>query len=201
MADLASAYRVSTGRQGLSCPASRRLYVYHSIRGVWHPPSSGLSAVWRRTKARQPKRRRLLLPGPTPGADRAPAVARGILRGTKPLRAPRRDKERSTRGLGTALDDPLRGDVEEMPVDYGNEGLKLVAKVLRCPTLHQLGVEPHQMGIQDFAPNIAGIRPPVLWGVQRRWPVEVDPGLIPDRWDDQPWPALWLGRPWELQHA
>jgi hypothetical protein len=57
------------------------------------------------------------------------------------------------------------------------------------------------MGIQDFAPNIAGIRPPVLWGVQRRWPVEVDPGLIPDRWDDQPWPAVGLGRLWELHHA
>src|SRR5262249_29808887 len=148
-------------------------------------PSSGLSAVWSRTRACHPRRQRPLLSGPTPGADRAPAVASGILRGTKPLRAPRRDKERPTRGLGTELDDPLRGDVEEMPVDHGNEGLKLAAKVLLCPTLHQLGVEPHKMGIQDFASNVAGIRPPVLWGMQWRRPGDVDPWLIPDCRDDQ----------------
>jgi len=29
----------------------------------------------------------------------------------------------------------------------------------------------------------------------------VDPWLIPDRWDDQPWPAVYLGRLWELQSA
>jgi hypothetical protein len=78
------------------------------------------------------------------------------------LRAPRRDKERLTRGLGTALDDPLHGDVEEMPVDHGNEGLKLAARILRSPTIPQLGVDPQEMGIQNFAPNVAGIRPPVL---------------------------------------
>ena len=81
--------------------------------------------------------------------------------------APRRDKERPTRDLGTTLDDPLRGNVEEMPVDYGNEGLKLATRVLRCPTIHQLRVDPHKMGIQDFAPNVAGICPPVLCGMQR----------------------------------
>ena len=33
------------------------------------------------------------------------------------------------------LDDPLGGDVEEMPVDHGNEGLKLVARAIRAPTI------------------------------------------------------------------
>ena len=38
--------------------------------------------------------------------------------------------------LGTPLDDPARGDLEEMPADHGNEGLKLAARVIRAPTLH-----------------------------------------------------------------
>src|SRR5712692_8606997 len=142
--------------------------------GIQHEPS-WLELLW-------------LPSSPPPGADRTPAVSRRILRGTKPLRAPRLDKERPTRGLGTALDDPMRCDVEEMPIDYGNEGLKLAAGMIRGPTIHQLGADPQQMGIQDFAPNIAGIRPPVLGAVQRRRPADVDPGLIPDRRDDQPWP-------------
>jgi hypothetical protein len=128
-------------------------------------------------------------------------VARRRLWGTKPLRASRRHKKRPTRRLGTALDDPLCSDLEEMPVDHGQEGLKLAAGVIRGPPIHQLRTDPQQMGIQDLAPNISGIRPPVLWSVQRRWPVEVDPELIPDRWDDQPWPAVGLGRLWELHHA
>src|SRR5262249_14724850 len=64
---------------------------------------------------------------PAPGADRTPAVAHGRLWGTKPLCASRRHKERLTRRLGTALDGPLRSDLEEMPVDHGQEGLKLAA--------------------------------------------------------------------------
>ena len=67
------------------------------------------------------------------GADRTLTVSRRLLRGTKPLRAPCLDKERPTRGLGTPLDDPARGDLEEMPVDHGNEGLKLAARVIRAP--------------------------------------------------------------------
>ena len=168
-------------------------------QGEGQNPSSGLRAVWSRRRLSQPKRQ--LPPRPTPGADRTSAVTRGLLRGTKPLRAPRRHKERPTRRLGTALDDPLRGDVEEMPVDHGKEGLKLAAGMIRCPTIHQLGVDPQKMGIQNFAPNGAGIRPPVLWAVQRRRPADVDPGLIPDRGDDQPWPAVWLGRLRELHGA
>jgi hypothetical protein len=81
-------------------------------------------------------------PPPAPSADRTRAVMRGLLWGTKPLRAPRRDKERSTRGVGTALDAPARGDLEEMPIDHGNEGLKLATRMLRCPTIHQLGADP-----------------------------------------------------------
>jgi len=99
------------------------------------------------------------------------------------------------------LDDAPRCDLEEMPVDHGNEGLKLAARVIRSPTIHQLGEDPYQMSIQDFAPNVAGIRPPVLWAVQWRRPADVDPWLIPDRRDDQPWPAVWLGRLRELQGA
>jgi hypothetical protein len=95
----------------------------------------------------------------------------------------------------------MRGDVEEMPIDHGNEGLKLTAGVIRGPTIHQLGTDPQEMGIQDFAPHSAGIRPPVLRAVQRRGPADVDPGLIPDRRDDQPWPAVWLGRLRELHCA
>ena len=143
----------------------------------------------------------MLPPSPPAGADRTPAFSRRLCRGTKPLRAPRLDKERPTRDLGTALHDALCSDLEEMPVDHGNEGLKLTARVIHCPMIHQLGQDPHKMGINDFAPNVAGIRPPVLWAVQRRRPADVDPWLIPDRWDDQPWPAVYLGRLWELQSA
>ena len=88
-----------------------------------------------------------------------------------------------------------------MPVDHGNEGLKLAARVIRAPTLHALGADPPEMGIQDVASNVPSIRPPVLRAVQRRWPAEVDPGLIPDRWDDQPWPAVGVRRLRELQGA
>ena len=143
----------------------------------------------------------VLPPGPPPGADRTPAVSRGLLRGTKPLRASGLDKARPTRGLGTALDDALGADLEEMPVDHGNEGLKLAARMIRGPTIHQLGADPQEMGIQDFAPNVAGIRPLVLWAVQRGRPADVDPWLVPDRRDDQPWPAVCLGRLRELQGA
>jgi hypothetical protein len=72
-----------------------------------------------------------------------------------------------------------------MPVDHGKKGLKLAAGVIYCPMIYQLGEDPHKMGINDFAPNVAGIRPPVFWGVQRRRPADVDPWLIPDRRDDQ----------------
>ena len=95
----------------------------------------------------------------------------------------------------------MRGDVEEMPIDHGNEGLKLAARVLRGPMLHQLGADPQEMGIQDVAPNMSRIRPPILGALQRRWPADMDPGLIPDRRDDQPWPAVWLGRLRELHRA
>ena len=88
-----------------------------------------------------------------------------------------------------------------MPVDHGNEGLKLAARVIRCPAIDQLGDDPSEMGIHDFAPNVAGIRPPVLGAVQRRRPAHVDPRLIPDRRDDQPWPSVWLGRLRELPGA
>src|SRR5712691_5270083 len=91
--------------------------------------------------------RRFLTAGPPPGAHRTAAFSRGIRRGTKPLRAPRLDKERPTRDPGTALHDPPRTDLEEMPVDHGNEGLKLVPRVLCCPTIHQLGEDPQEMGI------------------------------------------------------
>jgi hypothetical protein len=30
----------------------------------------------------------------------------------------------------------MGSDVEEMPIDHGNEGLKLVAGVVRGPTIH-----------------------------------------------------------------
>jgi len=150
---------------------------------------------------RRALRRLVLPPGPPSGADRTPACSRGILRRTKPLRAPCLDKERPTGGLGTALDDTLGADLEEMPVDHGNEGLKLAARVLRCPAIDQLGDDPPEMGIHDFAPHVAGIRPPVLGAVQRRRPAHVDPRLIPDRRDDQPWPAVCLGRLRELPGA
>ena len=104
-----------------------------------------------------------------------------------------------TRGLGTPLDDPARGDLEEMPVDHGNEGLKLAARVIRAPDAPRTGGDSPEMGIQDFASNVPGIRPPVLRAVQRRRPADVDPGLIPDRWDDQPWPAGGVRRLRELQ--
>ena len=136
----------------------------------------------------------VLPPGPPPGADRTPAVSRGLLRGTKPLRASCLDKERPTRGLGTALDDALGADLEEMPVDHGNEGLKLAARVIRGPTIHQLGEDPQEMGINDFAPNVPGIRPPVVRVVQRRWPADNDARLIPHRRDDQRGPISPLGR-------
>ncbi len=42
----------------------------------------------------------------------------------------------------------MRGDVEEMPIDHGNEGLKLAAGVIRGLTIHQLGTDPQEMGIQ-----------------------------------------------------
>jgi len=142
-----------------------------------------------------------LPPGPPPGADRTPAGSRRLLCGTKPLCAPRLDKEGPTRGLGTPLDDPSRCDLEEMPVDHGNEGLKLAARVIRCPTIYQLGEDPQEMGIHDFAPNVSGIRPPVLRAVQRRRPADVDPWLIPNRRNDQQWPAVCPGRLWELQGA
>jgi hypothetical protein len=58
------------------------------------------------------------------------------------LCAPRRHKERPTGDLGTALDDPMCGDLEEMPVDHDQEGLKLPAGVIRGPPIHQLGAEP-----------------------------------------------------------
>jgi len=142
-----------------------------------------------------------LPPSLPPGADRTSTVSPKILRGTKPLRAPRLDKERPTRGLGTSLDDPARGNLEELPVDHGNEGLKLAARVIRAPMLHELGADPPEMGIQDFAPNMPGIRPPVLGAVQRRRPADVDPGLIPDRRDNEPWPAVCAGPLRELQGA
>ena len=142
-----------------------------------------------------------LPPGPPPGADRTLAVAHGHLCGTKPLRAPRLDKECPTRGLSTALDDPSCVDLQEMPINHGKESLKLAARVIRCPTIYQLGEDPQEMGIHHFAPNVAGIRPPVLGAVQRRRPADVDPWLIPDRWDDQPWPAVCVGRLRELQGA
>jgi hypothetical protein len=91
--------------------------------------------------------------------------------------------------------------MEEMPVDHGQEGLKLAARVIHGPPIHQLRTDPQQMGIQNLAPDDAGIRAPVLRAVQRRRAVDVDPGLIPDRWDDQPWPAVGLGRLWELHRA
>jgi len=114
------------------------------------------------------------------------------------LRAPRLHKECLTRGLGTALDDPMHGDVEEMPIDHGQEGRKLAAGVIRGPAIHQLGMDPQEMGIEDVAPNSAGIRPPVLRAVQRHRPADVDAGLIPDRRDDQPWPTVCVRRPREL---
>jgi hypothetical protein len=137
-------------------------------------------------------RLRWLPPSPPPGAHRTRAVARRRFRGTKPLRAPRRHKERATRGLGTALDDPLGGDVEEMPVDHGNEGLKVAAWVIPVPTIDQLGADPQEMGIQHFTAYGAGIRPPVLETVQRRRPADEDPRLIPDRGDNQLRAAVWL---------
>jgi hypothetical protein len=71
--------------------------------------------------------------------------------------------------------------------------------MIRGPTIHQLGEDPQEMGIQDFAPNVAGIRPPVLCAVQRRRPGEVDPRLIPDCGDNQPWASVCLRRLRELQ--
>jgi hypothetical protein len=73
------------------------------------------------------------------------------------LRAPRLDKERPTRDLGTALDDPMRGDVEEMPIDHRKEGLKLAAGAIRGPLIYQLGADPQEMGIQDFTPYSPGV--------------------------------------------
>ena len=101
------------------------------------------------------------------------------------MRAPRRHKAGPTRGLGTALDDAMGGDVEEMPVDHGNEGLKVAAWVIPVPTIDQLGADPQEMGIQHFTAYGAGIRPPVLGAVQRRRPADGDPRLIPDRGDNQ----------------
>ena len=43
-----------------------------------------------------------------------------------------------------------------MPVDHGQEGLKLAARLIRGP-IHQLRTDPQQMGIQDLAPDGAGI--------------------------------------------
>src|SRR5262249_42926740 len=145
--------------------------------------------------------RRLLTPGPPPGAHRTAAFAPGIRRGTKPLRTPRLDKERPTRDLGTALDDPPRTDLEEMPVDHGNEGLKRVPRSLCAPTLHQVGEDPQEMGINDSAPNVPGIGPPLLRAVQRRRPADDDPRLIPDRRDDERRPAGQLRRLRDLPGA
>ena len=88
-----------------------------------------------------------------------------------------------------------------MPVDHGQEGLKLAAGVIRAPPIHQLRTDPQEMDIQNLAPDGAGIRAPVLRAVQRRGPADVDPGLIPDRRDNQPWPAVCVGRLRELQGA
>ena len=52
-----------------------------------------------------------------------------------------------------------------MPVDHGQEGLKLAARLIRGPPLHQLWLDPQQMGIQNLAPDGAGIRTPVLRAV------------------------------------
>src|SRR5947199_3831664 len=49
---------------------------------------------------------------------------------------------------------------QEMPIDHGNERLKLAARATRGPPIDQLGADPQEMGIQHFAPNVAGIRPP-----------------------------------------
>ena len=157
------------------------------------PPTLG--ARWRAMFAQPPaplawlaRLGRPPAPPPVPGADGAPTGPRGRFWGTKPLGTSRRHKERLTRDFGTALDSPLRGDLEEMPVDHGQEGLKLAARLIRGPPIHQLRTDPQQMRIQDLAPDGAGIRPPVLRGVQRGGPADVDPGLIPDSRDDQPWP-------------
>jgi hypothetical protein len=91
--------------------------------------------------------------------------------------------------------------MEEMPVDHGQEGLKLAARVIHGPSIHQLRTDPQQMGIQNLAPDDAGIRAPVLWAVQWGGPADVDPGLIPDRRDNQPWPAVCVRRLRELHGA
>jgi hypothetical protein len=72
-----------------------------------------------------------------------------------------------------------------MPVDHGNEGLKVAAGVIPVPTIDQLGEDPQEMGIHHFTANGAGIRPPVLGTVQGRRPADGDPRLIPDRGDNQ----------------
>jgi hypothetical protein len=79
-----------------------------------------------------------------------------------------------------------------MPVDHGNEGLKVAAGVIPVPTIDQLGEDPQEMGIQHFTANSASIRPPVLGAVQRRRPADGDPRLIPDRGDNQLRTAVWL---------
>ena len=80
-----------------------------------------------------------------------------------------------------------------MPVDHGQEGLKLAAGLIRGPPIHQLRTDPQEMGIQNLAPDGASIRAPVLQAVQRCGPADVDPGLIPDGWDDQPRPPVGVG--------
>ena len=77
-----------------------------------------------------------------PGADGTPTGPRGRLWGTKPLCTSRRHKERLTRDFGTALDGPLRGELEEMPVDHGQEGLKLAARLIRGPPSTSCGRTP-----------------------------------------------------------
>ena len=52
----------------------------------------------------------------------------------------------------------MRGEVEEMPIDHGNEGLKLVAGAIRGPPIHQLGPDAQQVGIQVFEPSNITVR-------------------------------------------
>src|SRR5216684_4280905 len=59
MADLMSAYRVSTGSQGLSCPYSMRLYVYELVasflsrRSVSHGPRCKATAAYESSMVRK----------------------------------------------------------------------------------------------------------------------------------------------------
>ena len=136
--------------------------------------------------------------GPSLRPPRASADPRWRLCGTKPLRPPCRDEAGLTRRLGTPLHDAMDADVEQMPVDHGNQGLKVVAGLLTAPTLDELGMDPAEMGIQHVPAYGPGKCPPVLGAVQRRRPVEGHPRLIPHRRKHELGAALGLRGLWEL---